>query len=723
MKLYKSITLLLVFSIFSTISFAKPDEGMWLPMFIKKYNESHIKKLGAKLTAEDIYNINQASIKDAIVSFGGFCTGEIVSNKGLVFTNHHCGYDAIASLSKPGQNHLDSGFWAKSFEEELPAEGLFVRILVKMEDVTSLITNAKTSFGNTQEGRVAFSNFVDSVQKAAVQGTHYEAEVESYFAGNEYYLLVFERFTDIRLVGTPPAMIGKFGGDTDNWMWPRHTGDFSVFRIYAGKDNKPAEYSTENIPYQPKYSLKISLDGVEKGDFNFIMGYPGSTERYLTSYDIDHKYKYSSPNMIKGFNSVLEPMKAEMKKSEALKLKYASTYASTSNAYKYFIGQQRQLSTYGLPEIKKKDEDKFMEWVNSSATHKEYADILGKIETANRGLESIEPEYSTIRTSLFRSASFLHSYYHSPLNTLYNQKKAKKKQVRQIAERIQSNTVNYFNETDFESEKNIYKSILNNLAAIGDSLPVYFTEAKELFGNTSNSNQELINQYVDYIFDNSFLYKQETYNEFMKKPKKKVFLNDPAIKFLNSSYKYYTTQLAPKAGIANKEINENRTLYIKALREMYPDSAFYPDANSTLRFTYGTVEPYYPEDGLFYNYYTTHHGILEKHIEGDDEFDVPTRQLSLLKKKDFGRYSTNDTLNVCFITTTDITGGNSGSPVIDGEGKLIGIAFDGNWESMIGDIYVDPALNRTIAVDIRYVLWVIDKMSNAARLIEELTIE
>ncbi|MGZ5282220.1 MAG: S46 family peptidase [Bacteroidia bacterium] len=708
---------------------SSPDEGMWLPLYLKSLNEKDMKAHGLKLTADDIYNINKSSLKDAVVQLGNFCTGEIVSAEGLMLTNHHCGYDKIADHSSEKNNYLRDGFWAKTKADELPNPGLTASILVRMEDVTDVMKKKTALTDQPEMQQVYIKMAVDSITQAATAGTHYKAEIKEFFKGNEYYLLVYEVFKDVRLVGAPPSSVGKYGGDTDNWMWPRHTGDFSIFRIYAGKDGKPAPYSKDNVPYKPKQFFNISLKGVEKEDYTMIIGFPGSTDRYLTSYDLETSRDYTNPAVVEALGTRLEIMKAEMDASEAVKIALAGDYASMSNSHKYTIGQQRQLKQGGAIVEKKQDEEAFMKWVNADNARKEkYGNVLQNIKNAQEQYKTIEPGISYLFYGVY-SGPVKHAFsYYSFYRMHSNNEKGKPTQAQldSLGAKLLPVVQNYHRSSNKNVDKKVMKATLkmmyngmeeNKRPAILNTIVKQQKKAK--------SPEEAIDTYVDNIYATSFLTDSTAAYNFLKKPNyKKKLEKDPLYKLMVGLIQdYYFASLAVVHQQSSGAMEDEHKKYIEGLREWKKDKVFYPDANSTLRVTYGNVKPYFPRDGVFYDYYTTHEGIIEKYDPKDDEFNAPSQLIEMLKKKQFGRYGQKDTLRVNFLSNNDITGGNSGSPVLNANGELVGIAFDGNWESMIGDLYVNPALNRTISVDIRYVLWVIDEFANADHLIKEMVIK
>ena len=693
---------------------ANPDEGMWLPMFFKQLNHSTMQKMGLKLSAEELYSINNSSLKDAIVQMGDFCTGEIVSDKGLMFTNHHCGYDAIVSQSTVEHDYLNNGFVSQSYEEELPIPGLYVSFLVRMEDVTKevLAENINTPEKATEEQ--IQKNIGDLVVKYSEEGK-YKVEVKPFFEGLEYYMFIYEVFNDVRLVFAPPASIGKYGGDTDNWMWPRHTGDFSVFRVYADKNNQPAEYSKDNVPYKPKHFLPISIKGVEKGDFTMIWGYPGSTERYMTSYEVSNTINIADPAVIKAGEALLPVMKKMMDTDNAINLKYASDYASYMNLWKNKKGELRGLKRLDVYGKKKAIEDRLVEWIAKDADRQaRYGNVISDLESASKVIAA-EPvnQYSwygnlglmTSKTSLtaFRSFMFA-SMIEGGVVPAENVEAFKGAAIAQIEE--------LFATTDLETEKEMFKALANLLLTVpgvqADGLLQKYKENPDAF--------------VDKAFAKSILTNKKAFEKFAKKPNMKVFAKDKIAHIAMLAYSLIT-EAPDELVVAEEKFAQAKMLFVEALRKMDASLVQYPDANFTMRMTYGQVLDYYPADAVHYDYVTTMEGLMEKEDATNPEFIVPAKLKELYEAKDYGQYADKDgKLIVCFLSNNDITGGNSGSPILNAEGHLIGLAFDGNWEAMSGDIAFEPELQRTINVDARYVLFVMDKFAGAKRLIDELTI-
>ncbi|WP_410478970.1 S46 family peptidase [Pedobacter gandavensis] len=717
----KTVYLLLCAMVLSFANTVKADEGMWIPMLIGK-NYEQMKKQGFKLTAKDLYNANGSSLKDAIVHFGGFCTGEIVSDKGLIFTNHHCGYDAIASNSTPQNNILDNGFYAKNYGEEKPIDGLFVKFLLKMEDVTPQVEAATKGLTGAEKSSKMLEIF-NTISKAAVTGPTIEANVKDFYKSNQFILFVYERFDDIRLVGAPPQNIGKFGGDTDNWEWPRQTGDFSVFRVYAGKENKPAKYTAANVPYTPKKFLPVSIKGVKNGDFSMVYGYPGRTDRYLTSYGVDLATEKVSPTIVKLRDIRLKSWKQEMDKSVDTRLKLSSQYANIANYWKYFIGQTEQLKRLKVADSKRKEEKAFTDW---AAQKTEFAGLMEQYAQIYKDIDPISVQRTYINEGFMASAWVPNAI---AIVRSYAAVEAKKGDAA-FAEKVKASlqtAANAYEETYVEpADKKIFAKIL---ASFYQDVPVksqpkFFAEIAEKYW--TGNPETTFEKFAEYLWENSNLIKPAKLKAFLaSNPSLEAIKADPAYKYAANVYPpdYIKANFGSLVADFETKKAELDHLYLKATLEKNKGKLMYPDANSTMRLSYGNVQDYSPKDGIVYKTTTTIDGMMKKYIPGDSEFDLPANLIENYNKKNFGQYGNNGTLTVNFITNNDITGGNSGSPVINGNGELIGLAFDGNWEAMSGDIAFDKEFKRTICVDVRYVLWCIDVLGGAKNIINELSIK
>lgn len=694
----------------------KADEGMWLlTMLDKTYDD--MKKQGMKLTPEDIYSINNSSIKDAIVIFGGFCTGEIVSDKGLIFTNHHCGYGAIQEHSSVEHDYLKDGFWAMSYEEELHTPGLFASFLVRMEDVSDKVNKELNDDMTEQERDEKIGEISAKIEKEATEGNDYEARVQQFFGGNNFYLMIYETFHDVRFVGAPPSSIGKFGHDTDNWMWPRHTGDFSVFRVYAGPDNKPARYSEDNKPYKPKHHLPISLKGVEEGDFALVLGYPGGTQRYMTSFGVEEQLRIAHPNRIKIRGIKQELMMEDMQANDKVRIQYASKYSRSSNYWKFSIGQSKGIKRLNLVAKKELIEQDFRKWVNKDAKRKEkYGEALDLIKEAyEKRSEYVNARQYIRETCIFGNEIFSAARRAKKLYEMLKDGDDPEK-IKELGQKLKITFNEFYKNYNPPTDKKVTKAMMKLL--YNDIDKKYHPD---IFETIVKQYDKDFDKYVDNLFSTSIFADEKKCMAFLDNPKLETLENDPALKAALSIYeKYY--EINGKSEQYDTQLKKGQRLFIAGLKEFNPKKLYYPDANFTMRYTYGTVGDYQPRDAVHYDYYTTMKGIMEKEEPGDYEFHVDPKLKELYEKKDFGPYGQDGRMWVCFTTNNDITGGNSGSPVIDGEGRLIGIAFDGNWEAMSGDIVFEPELQKCINVDIRYVLFVIDKFAGAKNLIEELDI-
>ena len=720
-------------------------EGMWLPMLIKRLNYEDMKANGLQLTAEELYSINNSSLKDAIVSLGGFCTGEIISSQGLLLTNHHCGFDAIQSHSSEESNYLKDGFWAMSKEEEKTNPGLFVKFLVRMDDVTEQVMAEITPEMSETERQRAAAMIGRKLAGEATEGTHYDAQVKSFFHHNEYYLFVYETFTDVRLVGAPPSSIGKFGGDTDNWMWPRQTGDFSMFRVYSGPDGMPAEYSEENIPLKPKHHLPVSTDGVKEGDFTMIFGYPGSTDRYLSSYGVDQAVNKYNPSVVEIREVKLAIMREYMQADDAVDIQLASKYASTANYWKYYIGQTEQLKRNGVLAKKQALEGDFTTWVNQDAMRVDkYGNTLTLLEEAYKMTDPtvvgsvylleaglIGPQIPLFAWRAGARADAILAYddkIEAQLDTVKERDEKKKIKAEyetkreEMIEGLRAYGDDFFKDFHAPTDQKLVAVLWRQYAekVPADQLPSFFAEIVE--EQAEDEGEDAFAEYAEELFEDSYFTSPKRFAKLLKKIKKKKLDKDPAYIAGNELIAMYRAQGSANA-VATENMEKGYRLLTAGLREMDTNKKFYPDANSTMRMTWGNVGGYdsNKEEGVHFDFYTIGSQILEKEKPGDKEFDVPEKLHTLIANNDFGDYAMeNGELPVCFISNNDITGGNSGSPVINGRGELIGCAFDGNWEAMSGDIAFETQMQRTISVDIRYVLFVVDKYAGATHLVEEM---
>jgi len=715
----KKITFILVLAFLFTpfFAFATPDEGMWLPMFIKDYNYEQMKKLGLRLTPEQLYDINNSSLKDAIVQLGGgFCTGEMISKDGLMLTNHHCGYQFVFQHSSEENDYLTDGFWAMAKEEELPNEGFFVSFLVRMEDVTHLVLDSLTEGISDATRKKVIEKTISKLKKDNSESGKYSVEIKPFYEENEYYMFVYLTYKDVRLVGAPPSGIGKFGGDTDNWMWPRHTGDFSLFRIYTAPDGSPATYSEDNIPLVPKHYLPVNIRGIKKGDYAMIWGYPASTERFMTSYEVLNTMDVINPPMVYACDMILPVINDAMNENNRIRLLYADTYAGYANMWKFKKGETLSLAKLKVADKKEAQEQVLQNWIaQDTARMEKYGETLSEIENICANLSPMKLTCMMYANfSLIPSKSLLFHYQ--------NNMKPGKSERKFLQEKIK-NLTTLFNEfreeTDHETEMQIILATLK----LWKTLPE--ENQPDIFAYINKNYEGDIGLFVKAIADNSIISSDANFKKYLKKPSAKIYDNDPLVKYCQSIFAVIISNQASYVNYHAK-LSKARTGYLSAIKEMGTEkatqSALYPDANSTMRVTYGQVLDYYPQEAVYYDWFTTTEGILAKEIPDDPEFDVPAKLKELILAKDYGRYGRDGVLNVCFLTNNDISGGNSGSPVINANGELIGCAFDGNWEALSSNIIYNPDLQRCICVDIRYVMFVIDKVGGAGYLLEEMTI-
>ncbi len=687
------------------------DEGMWIPMLLKR-NEADMQQKGMKISAEDIYSINKACLKDAIVLFGSGCTGEFVSDKGLLFTNHHCGYSYIARNSTLEHNYLANGFWAKSLEEEIPCPGLTATRLVRMEDVTKQVLDGVTNDMNEVKRNEKIADNIERITKKATEGTHYKAIIKPFYYGNQYFMYVNEVFTDVRMVGTPPSNIGKFGGDTDNWMWPRHTGDFSVFRVYAGADNKPADYSADNKPYKPLQHLNVSLKGVEENDFTFVFGYPGTTNRYATSQAVDLAANVTNPIRIALRTIRLNHYNNAMNKDAAQRLKYSSRVASIANGWKKWQGESLGINRLNGVEKKQAFEQKFQQWANDKPMYKDVLPAMEKNYAILRNIELKNTYFSeaVVASDIMTRATQLYKLAITENNATIE---------KTVKDLIKSNK-NYFKDFDKHTivDRAIFIETFCNMCQAGFG------------GFVANKDVDVakMEEMLGKIYDNSILTSEKDIMKLLKNYKakdSKKILKDPAVAlYLSAANNLLSADDRKQYTEVKNEINRLYRLYVKGMMEMDANNVSFPDANLTLRVAYGHVEGFKPKDGVYYKAYTTLDGIMEKENPDIYDYVVEPRLKELYNTKDYGQYAnTKGELPVAFIATNHTTGGNSGSPVLNANGELIGLNFDRCWEGTMSDLLFDPNYCRNITLDIRYCLFIIDKYAGAKNLIDELTIK
>ncbi len=692
------------------------DEGMWILSLIGK-NYNQMKAQGFRLSAEDIYSINKACLKDAVVALDhGSCTAEVVSPQGLLFTNHHCGYSEIQSHSTMEHNYLADGFWAKSLEEELPNPGKTVSFLVSIEDVTQKILAAIPENATEEQRQEILEEQREEMKNQFSENGKYEIEVNNFFFGNYYYMLKYIVYKDIRLVGAPPESVGKYGGDTDNWMWPRHTVDFSIFRVYTAPDGSPAEYSEKNVPLKAKSYLPISLKGVNDGDFAMVIGYPGSTDRYLTSWGVKRLMNNENNIRVEVRDAKLKIFKEYMDKDKATKLQYASKYATSSNYYKYSIGQNLGLTNLKVYDRKVKIEKNLKKWIDASPDRQaKYSKIFDIMPQAYNEGDNTDKALNYWFESIYLGPEIIKfCYEHFPL--YYYSIQERLQETESELEKIKNNKDMFFKDFNVEIDKKLMKTMLKIYKEKVDK------EFQPEFLPTLTDKQ--LDSFIDTCYNNSFFCNKDSYEEFILMPNIQKMQEDPMFALMREFFTIYYT-ISDKNDIYENKINQGMNLftdaYIKMTAEKNPNKQLYPDANSTMRLTYGNVKSYKTK-GKKYNYYTTFDELIAKEDTENPEFYVQPRLKQLYNAKDFGQYAQDGTIRVCFITTNDITGGNSGSPCINADGELIGLAFDGNWEAMSGDVIFEPTLQRCIVTDIRFVLFMIDKYAGAQNIINELTI-
>ncbi len=714
----KKTFLLIMGLAFALQARVQADEGMWLLSLIGQVSLDEMTELGLQLTSEQIYSVNQASLKDAIGALdGGSCTAELVSPDGLLLTNHHCGYGEIQNHSSLEHDYLKNGFWAKTRDEELPNKGKTITFLVRMDEVTDQIATELTEEMSMEERNSKIRSLSETITSEAIEGTHYEARVRSMFNGNRFFLFVMETYLDVRLVGAPPESIGKYGHDTDNWMWPRHTGDFSMFRVYTGPDGKPAEFSADNVPLKSKHYLPISLKGYEKGDFTMVMGFPGSTDRYMTSWGIQELLDIEHPNRIKIRGVKQDIQMEDMMADEKVRIQYSSKYSRSSNYWKYSIGQSKGLENLNVLAKKQEEEEAFTNWVNQDAQRKAlYGEALKDIQEAVEGRKELQNAAQYLMECVFYGMeTVMLGRNLRELEMVLADPEPDADQIKQVTDGLKTYSAEFYKDYNPPTDQKVMTAMVYLLIQdVGDEyLPSNILEVKSKYKGDAA-------KYVDKYFKKSFMTNPERFNAFMDNPSLKAMRKDPAYEAVLASQKYF--EVAGRLAEFDSGVSKGSRLYLKGLVEMYPERDFYSDANSTMRMNYGVVGDYYPKDAVLYAHYTRLKGVMEKEDPDNYEFVVSEKLKELYEAKDYGVYGKDGELNVCFTSNNDITGGNSGSPIINANGELIGIAFDGNWEAMSGDIAFETDLQKCINVDIRYVMFVIDKYAGAGHLIEEMTL-
>ncbi len=716
----KLLTLIFIFSL--TANYLTAGEGMWIPMLLKQLNEKQMKAMGMNISADDIYSVNHSSLKDAILLFGRGCTSEIISKDGLLLTNHHCGYSAIQQHSSVEHDYLTNGFWAMSKKEELVNPGLTATLMIRMEEVTQEVLNGVTDEMTEQQREAKIAENSKQIVSDFESGSEYQAKIKSFFKGNQYYMIVTETFKDIRLVGTPPSNIGKFGGDTDNWMWPRHTGDFSLFRIYTAPDGKPAEYSENNVPYQPKYYFPISLKGVSQGDFSFVFGYPARTNEYLPSYAIKLITEIENPQKIKLRQTRLDIFNKYSVNDPKVRIQYASKDARVANYWKKMIGESRGIKRLHGIEKKEAFEEQFQQWANNSPElQRDYGDLLPAFETAYNQLQPLNLAYDYVRESVLSIELVNYARNFEKLVALSSDKNSTPEEIKTETDKLQRYVNSFF--------KDYYKPIDEEVMAAMLKLydknqPDSFKPA--FFKTIHKKYHSNYTAYTNYVFKKSFLDDRDKTIEFLKNYKRnnyKKLLKDPAYKMADNVLSLYKTNIKQQRAAVNGTIDSLMRIYMKGQMDMLSGKTFYPDANFTLRVTYGDVDGYSPRDAVEYGYSTTLEGIMEKENPDIYDYVVEEKLKELYNNKDYGQYAGADgKLHICFVATNHTTGGNSGSPVLNADGQLIGVNFDRCWEGTMSDLMYDPTVCRNISLDIRYFLFIVDKFAGAGYLLDEMNL-
>ena len=705
--------LFLSFAIVLSSLMAFAGEGMWIPMLLQ-YNEKEMQEMGMRISADDIYSINHSSLKDAIVLFGGGCTGEIVSDQGLLLTNHHCGYDWIQRHSSVEYDYLTNGFWAMDRSQELPCPGLKVTILREMRDVTAkVLFNVNDDMEEAERQRLIDANIAFIVAEIQ-ETTDYQVSIKPFFQGNEYYLLMNEVFTDVRLVGCPPSNIGKFGGDTDNWVWPRHTGDFSVFRVYADKDGHPANYSAENLPYRPAQHLEISLSGADEGDFAFVFGYPARTSEYLPAVAVDQEANVIDPIAVRLRGEILDIYNHYQEQDRQVRLQYASKHAGLGNGWKKWMGVTEGINHFRGVERKRHYEQSFQEWCYASRQRYLYINLLPRFEEKYRALEPYRVAYTYLTNAGLNIEILDFAGDFNRLSQVTSE--TPQEEIDRMIASLRNTTANFF--------KNYYEPIDREVAKA--MLTEYLEHQPADFRPAFLNDITDVDAYVERLFERSMFASEEKVNRFLdsfRPSKAKKLRKDPALMAYQSLINFYREEVNPGMSAINSDLARMQRLYMKGQMLMEPDRRFSPDANSTLRVTYGRVEGFQPQDGKHYRHFTTLEGIMEKENPDIYDYVVEPRLKELYENRDYGRYADKDgTMHVAFTASVHTTGGNSGSPILNADGRLLGLNFDRCWEGTMSDLVYDPDICRNISVDIRYVLFIMDKFAGATHLVDEMTI-
>ena len=719
MKLKTLLFALLLSSLSPLRSIA--DEGMWIPMLLEQLNEKEMRDMGMHLTAKDIYDINNSSLKDAILLFGGGCTAEIISGQGLILTNHHCGYREIQSHSTIEHDLLRDGFWAKNHNEELPGANLSVSRLVRMEDVTAQMLKG-IGAGITEKERDSVLKINrKAIETAAAKENTYEAKVRDFYYGNEFYLFVSEVFKDVRLVGAPPSSIGKFGGDTDNWMWPRHTGDFSLFRIYVDKDNNPAAYSKENVPYKPRYTIPISLKGVKEDDFTYIFGFPGRTQEYLPSDAIEMITQVQNPIRIELRRQKLDIYESFMSQDQKVRIQYSAKDAGLSNSWKKWIGESKGINKLDGIEQKQAFEGNFQKWVSSNPDQiKKYGGLMAEFDRSFAKLSDYQKQSIFITEAGYGIEIVKAARNLSKLAEISQKKDIPKDELTKEIGKAKFAFSQFYKDYYLPLDKKIFVKMLESYQSGLDK-----SQLPAVFGLIEKNFKGNIQAYADEVFEKSMFTdstKVLAFLETYKPSKHKKISGDPAFILADGFTDHYLANVYPNVNLLEARVDSLMRLYMKAQMEMQPEKRFYPDANSTLRVAYGKVKPYYPKDAVFYEFQTTLEGIIEKDDPAIYDYVVDDRLKQLYAAKDYGKYGEDGTMPVCFIGTNHTTGGNSGSPALNADGQLIGLNFDRCWEGTMSDLMYDANQCRNIMLDVRYFLFIVDKFAGAHHLIDEMVL-